>query len=81
MVARRCARPIENFSRIKMVAARASGTDLASSLKQNTILTLEPRPAGCPPGAVGPGSDCGEGCGGVGGVKGLWKGCGGLWRG
>ena len=29
-----------------MVVARASGTDLASSLKQNTFLTLEVRPAG-----------------------------------
>ena len=31
---------IENFSRIKMVVARASGMDLASSLKRNTFLTL-----------------------------------------
>ena len=37
----RCARTIENFSRIRNVVARASGTDLASSLKQNTFLTLE----------------------------------------
>ena len=29
-----------------MSAARASGTDLASSLKQNTFLTLGVRPAG-----------------------------------
>ena len=29
----RCARTIENFSRIRKVAARASGMDLASSLK------------------------------------------------
>ena len=29
-----------------MVVARASGTDLASSLKQNTFLTLEVCPAG-----------------------------------
>ena len=29
-----------------MVVARASGTDLASSLKQNTFLTLEVHPAG-----------------------------------
>ena len=44
----RCARSIENFSRIKMVVARASGTDLASSLKRNTFLTLGVRPAGGP---------------------------------
>ena len=31
-----------------MVVARASGTDLASSLKQNIFLTLEVRPAGGP---------------------------------
>ena len=42
----RCARSIENFCRIKMVVARASGMDLASSLKQNTFLTLEVRPVG-----------------------------------
>ena len=36
----RCARTIENISRIKMVVARASGMDLASSLKQNTFWTL-----------------------------------------
>ena len=29
-----------------MVVARASGTDLASSLKQNTFLTLKVHPAG-----------------------------------
>ena len=33
-----CARTIENISRIRMDAARASGTDLASSLRQNTFL-------------------------------------------
>ena len=32
-----------------MVVARASGTDLASSLKRNTFLTLALCPAGCPP--------------------------------
>ena len=32
---RECARTIENISRIRMDVARASGTDLASSLKQN----------------------------------------------
>ena len=32
-----------------MVVARASGTDLASSLKQNTFLTLGVRPAGGSP--------------------------------
>ena len=41
-----CARSIENFRRIKMSAARASGMDLASSLRQNTFLTLEVRPVG-----------------------------------
>ena len=41
-----CAKTIENISRIKMVVARASGTDLASSLKQNTFLTLGVRPEG-----------------------------------
>ena len=41
----RCARTIENISRIKMVVARASGMDLASILKRNTFLTLEVRPA------------------------------------
>ena len=38
-VPRRCARTIENISRIRMVVARASGTDLASSLKRNTFWT------------------------------------------
>ena len=42
----RCARSIENFCRIKMVVARASGMDLASSLRQNTFLTLGVRPVG-----------------------------------
>ena len=42
----RCARSIENFCRIKMVVARASGTLMASSLSQNTFLTLGVRPAG-----------------------------------
>ena len=45
----RCARSIENFCRIKMVVARASGMDLASSLKKNTFLTLGVRPRGDPP--------------------------------
>ena len=44
----RCARSIENFCRIKMVVARASGMDLASILKRNTFLTLGVRPAGGP---------------------------------
>ena len=35
---RECARTIENISRIRMDVARASGTDLASSLRQNTFL-------------------------------------------
>ena len=34
---RECARTIENISRIRMDVARASGTDLASSLRQNTV--------------------------------------------
>ena len=33
----RCARSIENFSRIRKVVARASGMDLASILKRNTF--------------------------------------------
>ena len=33
----RCARSIENFCRIKMVVARASGTDLASRLRRDTF--------------------------------------------
>ena len=44
----RCARTIENFSRLRKVVARASGMDLASSLKRNTFLTLEVRPVGGP---------------------------------
>ena len=59
----RCARSIENLRRIKMVVARASGTDLASSLKQNTFL-IEKK-AGCPSGI----SD-GVGRGGPGAVLG-----------
>ena len=35
---RECARTIENISRIRMDVARASGTDLASSLRQSTFL-------------------------------------------
>ena len=42
----RCARSIENFCKIKMVVARASGMDLASILSQNTFLTLECAPRG-----------------------------------
>ena len=34
----RCAKTIEDFSRVKMVAARASGTLMASRLKQNKFL-------------------------------------------
>ena len=45
----RCAKTIENISRIRMVVARASGTLIASSLKQNTFLTLKVRPAGGSP--------------------------------
>ena len=38
---RECARTIENISRIRMDVARASGTDLASSLRQNMFLIEE----------------------------------------
>ena len=44
--ARRCAKTIENISRIRMVVARASGTLMASSLKQNELLTLGWHPGG-----------------------------------
>ena len=44
----RCARSIENFCRIKMVVARASGMDLASILKRNTFWTLGVRREGGP---------------------------------
>ena len=44
----RCARSIENFSRIRNVVARASGMDLASSLRRNTFWTLGVRPVGGP---------------------------------
>ena len=39
--ARRCAKTIENISRIRMVVARASGTLMASSLKQNTFFDFK----------------------------------------
>ena len=42
----RCARSIENFCRIKIVVAGASGMDLASILKRNTFLTLGVRRGG-----------------------------------
>ena len=57
----RCARTIENFSRIKMVVARASVMDLASILKRNTFLTLGVRPAGGPHGTGGHGGGPGRG--------------------
>ena len=71
----RCARSIENFCRIKMVVARASGMDLASILSQNTFLTLGVHPAGGPgsardggtEGAPGRGDRGGPGTGGHGG--------------
>ena len=71
----RCARSIENFCRIKMVVARASGMDLASILKRNTFLTLGVRPVGGPgsardggtEGAPGRGDRGGPGTGGHGG--------------
>ena len=44
----RCAKTIENISRIRMVVSRASGTLIASSLKQNTFLTLKLCPAAPP---------------------------------
>ena len=73
----RCARSIENFCRIKMVVARASGMDLASILKRNTFLTLGVRPAGGPgsardggtEGAPGRGDTGGPGTGGHGGLR------------
>ena len=63
----RCARLIENFTRIKMVVARASGMDLASSLKRNTFWTLGVRPVGRGPCPVGRGP---RGTGGHAGVPG-----------
>ena len=71
---RECARTIENISRIKMVVARASGTDLASSLKQNTFLTLGVCPAGGPRGTGGPGTGGhgGPGTGDTGGPQDMW---------
>ena len=51
----RRAKTIESISRIQMVVSRASGTLMASSLKQNTFLTLGVRPAGDPRGTGGPG--------------------------
>ena len=38
--------PVENISRMRMVVSRASGTLMASSLKQNTFSTLEEHPGG-----------------------------------
>ena len=58
-----------------MVVARASGMDLASSLKRNTFLTLEVRPAGGPRGTRGHGGarhrgdTGGPGTGGHGGPR------------
>ena len=63
----RCARSIENFCRIKMVVARASGMDLASILKRNTFLTLEVRPAGGPGSARDGGTEGAPGRGDRGG--------------
>ena len=70
----RCARSIENFCKIKMVVARASGMDLASILKRSTFLTLGVRPVGrgpCGPrgtggtrGGPGRGDTVGPGTGG-----------------
>ena len=75
----RCARSIENFCRIKMVVARASGMDLASSLRQNTFLTLEVRPAGGPGSARDGGTRRApgrwdRGGSGTGGLGGPWDG-------
>ena len=47
-----------------MVVARASGTDLASSLKRNTFLTLGVRPARGPGSARDGGTEKGPGTGG-----------------
>ena len=59
-----------------MVVARASGTDLASSLRQNTFLTLEVHPAGGGSArdggtrrAPGRGDTGGPGMGGHGGAR------------
>ena len=63
----RCARSIENFCRIKMVVARASGMDLASILKRNTFLTLAVHPAGGPGSVRDGGTEGGPGRGDRGG--------------
>ena len=65
----RCARSIENFCRIKMVVARASGMDLASILRQNTFLTLGVRPVGVSGVRAGRGGRGGPGTGGHGGAR------------
>ena len=54
-----------------MVVARASGTDLASSLKQNTFLTLEVRPAGGPASVRDGGTEGAPGRGDTGGARDL----------
>ena len=72
----RWASAIDLIYRIKKVVARASGTDLASSLKQNTFLTLGVRPAGGsarnggPRGATGRGATRGARDGGAHGAPG-----------
>ena len=53
-----------------MSAARASGTDLASSLKRNTFLTLGMRPAGGPRVRAGRGDTGGARDGGTRGSPG-----------
>ena len=58
----RCAKTIENISRIRMVVARASGTLMASSLKPNKFLTLELHPGGLVHGSGAP-FWCAEKCG------------------
>ena len=52
-----------------MVVARASGMDLASSLKRNTFLTLGVRPAGGSEVRAGRGDRGGPGTGGPGGAR------------
>ena len=52
-----------------MVVARASGMDLASSLKRNTFLTLGVRPVGGPGSERDGGTRRGPGTGGHGGAR------------
>ena len=65
-------RTIQNFSRIKMVVARASGADLASSLKQNAFSTLWLCPDGGHGGPRDGGHGGGPGRGATGPLHFLW---------